>query len=229
MRGTKLTVVQQVIEYIKQNIENGTWPVGDKIPSEHDLTELLEVSRASVRVAIQQFIAVGVLDSVHGKGTFVRKNDLGAFGKKDNQITKADCEDMRKVLEFRKMIEPEGAYLAATLAEKASVDRLRKYLDQMKQSIGDFQKFMEADSSFHEEIAASAQNHLLFKTLKQVFGETRTDHNHLVEVFGYKDGIYYHTVLLKAITDKDAKTAKKTDVRTSAASYRPVGLAPPLP
>ena len=42
-------ITQQVIEYIKDNIESGNWKVGEKIPSENELTAFLGVSRSSVR------------------------------------------------------------------------------------------------------------------------------------------------------------------------------------
>lgn len=209
MRGIKVTVVQQVIDFIKGSIESGQWTVGSKIPSEHDLTEILEVSRASVRVAIHQFIAVGVLESLHGKGTFVRKIELDAFGRKDSRITRTDFADLRKVLEFRRILETESTCLAASYADEGNLERLRRYLALMNESIGDSQRFIRADMLFHEEIAEASRNHLLSKTLKQVFDETGNDHKRINDIFGYKDGIYYHTIILKAIGDRDPKAAKK--------------------
>ena len=47
------------------------------------------------------------------------------------------------------------------------------------------------------------------KSLKQVFDTTGIDHTHLVDSYSFKDGIYYHTAVLKAIIEKDAKAAKK--------------------
>ena len=207
MKIMRLSVVQQVIEYIRKCVEDGSWKVGDKIPSEHELTELLGVSRASARVAIQQFIAIGVLESFHGKGTFVRNKDLTALGKKESRITRADCDDLKKVLEFRKLIEPEGCNLAAQFASEEDSEELKLHLEGMKTNIGNPVGFMKEDVQFHEAIAKASKNHLIYKSLKQVFDTTEKDHTYLVDVFGFKDGIYYHTVILKAIMEKDAKNA----------------------
>ena len=68
----RVNVTEQVIEYLKTNIQRGVWKPGEKIASENELTNILSVSRASVRHAIQQLIAVGVLESYQGKGTFVK-------------------------------------------------------------------------------------------------------------------------------------------------------------
>ena len=48
----KVNVTNQVVSFIQKNIQDGTWPVGSKIPSENQMTEALGVSRPSVRAAI---------------------------------------------------------------------------------------------------------------------------------------------------------------------------------
>ena len=98
MQIIKVNITQQVIEYLKENIENGTWSVGEKIPSENNITEILGVSRSSIRVAIQQFIALDVLQSVHGKGTFVRTNKIMGVNKNLNAINDANYDDINQVL-----------------------------------------------------------------------------------------------------------------------------------
>ena len=75
----KGSVTGKIAHYIRKNIRNGNWTVGEKIPSENQLCEELGVSRVSVRSALQQFIALGILESVHGKGTFLISDDLAAF------------------------------------------------------------------------------------------------------------------------------------------------------
>ena len=67
MKAERINVTESVLQYLTGHIQSGQWAVGSKIPSENQLTERLGVSRASVRVAIQQLIGVGVLESVHGK------------------------------------------------------------------------------------------------------------------------------------------------------------------
>ena len=57
--------------YLKEQIDSGAWKAGEKIPSENTLTKELGVSRASVRDAIRYFAGQGVLESRHGKGTFL--------------------------------------------------------------------------------------------------------------------------------------------------------------
>lgn len=209
MRILKANITQQVIEYLKHNIENGTWTVGGKIPSENDLTQVLGVSRASVRVAIQQFIALDVLESLHGKGTFVRTNDIAGIRSNIHVIDDANYDDIHQVLEFRRIVETEAVYLATQKTTEEMTSKLEIYLKNMKLSVGHSEEFVKQDMLFHEEICHATGNRLLENSLKQVFRQSAKNHQQINEAFGYNDGVYYHTLLLKAIQDKDARKAKK--------------------
>jgi len=57
------SITNQVIDYLKENIESGTWAVGEKIPSENQMVADLGVSRSSIRTALQYLIGLGVLKS----------------------------------------------------------------------------------------------------------------------------------------------------------------------
>lgn len=208
MEIVKTNITDQVIEYLKNNIENGNWKLGEKIPSENKLTEILGVSRSSIRVAIQQFIALGALESIQGLGTFVTHNKIDNYSNNSNNITFADCEDINKVLEFRRILEPESCYLAANNASEDTIQQLKHYLEVMSQSIGFTESFVKADMLFHEEICKATKNQLIEKSLREVFDKTAKNHNQMNEIFGYKDGIYFHTQILKAIEEKDAKLAR---------------------
>ena len=74
----KTNVTEQIVAYYKQQILNGTWKVGEKIPSENQLCGELGVSRASIRSAVKELIGLGVLESMHGKGTFLIDDMLDA-------------------------------------------------------------------------------------------------------------------------------------------------------
>ena len=91
------SITEQVVQYFKDNINAGNWTVGEKIPSENRLTETLGVSRASVRTAIQYLIALGVLESRHGKGTCLLEDHVDEHTGSQTKITAQDCQDIEKV------------------------------------------------------------------------------------------------------------------------------------
>ena len=69
----KSTIVESIIDQLVDQIRNGTLKAGDRLPSEHALVEMLEVSRSSVREALQGLAAMSLVDIRHGAGTFVRE------------------------------------------------------------------------------------------------------------------------------------------------------------
>jgi DNA-binding GntR family transcriptional regulator len=56
---------------MQQQISSGSWPEHFRLPSEIDLASQLNVSRGTVRKAINELTSGGLLVSIHGKGTFV--------------------------------------------------------------------------------------------------------------------------------------------------------------
>jgi len=61
----------QLMQRIADDIEKGNYPVGSRIPPEHELEETYQVSRVTVRRALAELTAEGLLERKQGKGTFV--------------------------------------------------------------------------------------------------------------------------------------------------------------
>jgi len=64
----------QLQSIIKKKIESGEWPIGSQIPTEEDLCNTFNVSRATVRTAVLELVRQGFLKRQQGKGTFIHKN-----------------------------------------------------------------------------------------------------------------------------------------------------------
>ncbi|MBY7146125.1 GntR family transcriptional regulator, partial [Levilactobacillus brevis] len=61
----------QIHNDIKRAIEAGKWAVGDRIPSERELSRNFDVSRMTLRQAIQTLVDEGILERQVGSGTYV--------------------------------------------------------------------------------------------------------------------------------------------------------------
>ncbi len=66
-----LPIYIQIHNDIKRNIEADKWKVGDRIPSERELSTEFGVSRMTLRQAIQTLVDEGILERRVGSGTFV--------------------------------------------------------------------------------------------------------------------------------------------------------------
>ncbi|GAX88814.1 GntR family transcriptional regulator [Effusibacillus lacus] len=62
---------KQLVLFIRKQIDEGVWPPGSQIPSEREMCEMFNVSRVTVRQAISEAEKDGLLERMHGKGTFV--------------------------------------------------------------------------------------------------------------------------------------------------------------
>lgn len=209
MMITHPDVTTQIVDYFKENILSGEWVVGEKIPSENQLTTILGVSRASVRTAIRQLVGIGVLCSVHGKGTYLVDDQVDDSAGADNKITAEDCKDLGKVLEFRRIVESEACYMAVKHATPELVEKLQRYLNQMEDNKEEKDRFVSADIKFHKEICKASENPLLEKSMNKIFEENRKKHSMMHDIFGYQDGIYYHRLIVDAMKAGDAGKARE--------------------
>lgn len=202
-------ITEQIVQYCKENINSGVWVVGEKIPSENQLREALGVSRSSIRSAIQYLTGLGVLETRQGKGTFLLDDQVDENTGSDGKITSEDCKDIEKVLEFRKIVETEACYIATKNGTEKLVEELQKCLDIMAINVGKRDEFVSADMKFHTLICEASGNPILEKSMVKVFEETIKNHKQMNTIFGYKDGIHYHSLILNAIKTGDADKAKK--------------------
>ncbi|EGV13180.1 bacterial regulatory protein, GntR family [Streptococcus infantis X] len=66
-----LPAYMKIHDQIKKDIDEGSWKIGERLPSERDLAEEFAVSRMTLRQAISLLVEEGVLERRVGSGTFV--------------------------------------------------------------------------------------------------------------------------------------------------------------
>ena len=74
--ASKLPVYLKIHDQIKTEIEEGKWQVGDRLPSERELSEKFNVSRMTLRQAIQTLADEGILERKIGSGTYVARQKV---------------------------------------------------------------------------------------------------------------------------------------------------------
>lgn len=206
---THSNITDQIVRYFKDQITSGAWKVGEKIPSENQLTQTLGVSRASIRTAIQQLVGIGVLVSQHGKGTYLMDDQVDERASLAGKITAEDCKDTEKVLEFRRIVESEACFLAAKHLTDEQIDALQHDLNQMVANKKNLDQFVSADIHFHELICKASQNPLLEKSMSRIFEELKRSHDRTYHLSGSKDGIYFHRLILDALRKGDGERARE--------------------
>ncbi len=145
-------MAKQVLNELEQCIRDGRWAVGSKIPPEPELAALFDVSRNTIREALQSLIHGGLLQARPGDGTYVLAHSrLEAII--HNQLN--DTEFAR-ILEARLALEREIASLAAENRTESDLRELSELLARRNETGA-----VADDVQFHAAVAQATGNHIL--------------------------------------------------------------------
>ncbi|HHF09196.1 MAG TPA: GntR family transcriptional regulator, partial [Candidatus Atribacteria bacterium] len=75
-RNSVVPLYYQVEENLREMIESGKWKAGDILPPEKELQAVYQVSRTTIRQALDLLVRKGMLIRIPGRGTFVIKNKI---------------------------------------------------------------------------------------------------------------------------------------------------------
>lgn len=161
--GGTAPVTQRALERIQAMLGSGAYPSGSQLPPQRQLAAELGVSRASLREALSILGTLGVLRSEHGRGTFVAGSEPAGDG--------GDLPDWRfaarvsplEVYQFRLVVEPRAAALAALHVGDGQIARLEALNRRFEQATRelDLVGCAEIDFEIHEQIMHQAGNRLL--------------------------------------------------------------------
>lgn len=211
-----------IAQQIRQKIQNGTYAPGQKLPSEAELCREYGASRLSVRSAIGQLAAQGLVQTFQGKGSFVcQMPQVDAAGHlfQGKSISRTDFFELRRIL------ETESASLAAQRADRETIARLRELAFAMQRGEQEGE-IAEADEQFHLLLAQATKNPAIagiFQMLRPYFRSMMAQN---VSVLG-TDGCTAHLKIVAAIEARNSELAKQhmsehlnqTMERTSMLSY----------
>lgn len=148
----------EIVDEIKQKINNRTFPVGSKLPSERSLSEEFQTNRVTVREALRALEIIGVIESRIGQGTFVINMNVS---EEDKLLEITQQTSPAEIFEARFAIEPFLAELATYHATPDDFLLMENCLQSTKNEIGNFIEFEKLDEEFHHLIAKSSKTSLL--------------------------------------------------------------------
>lgn len=154
---------------LRQAIHDGGFTSGEKLPTERQLAGHYGASRATVRTALREVEAGGLISRRVGSGTFVK--DLPG-SEKDI----ADVTSPLELLDARLAIEPNITRRAVVNATAPDIERLRHALEQVEASSDDIEHFTRWDQQFHLRLAECSRNPLmvwLYTHLNEVRGRAQ--------------------------------------------------------
>ena len=165
------------MKQILGSIESGQFKPGDKLPTEQQLIEMFGVGRSTIREATSTLSMLGYLQSIQGKGCFVRE-DLDPV-----KATGLALQDMQAatniidLVEVREILECNAVRLAARRAESKDLKRIQKALLKMKETRSDLQRFIDHDFQFHIAVARASQNQLILELMKRIVEKVHKEYD----------------------------------------------------
>lgn len=109
----KQRVADQVAERIERLIVDGVLKVGQALPSERRLVAKLGCSRSALREGLRALRGRGIIDTEHGRGSFVADLDRNADVSPLMHLFGSQPRTLYDLLEVRALLEGEAARLAA--------------------------------------------------------------------------------------------------------------------
>lgn len=165
------TVVNKVIDRIMSAILTGMFKVGEKLPSEYELIEELQVSRNSLREAMKILSAMGVVNIRRGDGTYICSQiNPNLFDSVVYSFIMESSTD-EEILELRKALDEATLKLVIKKCTLEEINRLQEYVDGMRyyRSIGEVSKAAKLDYQFHIYLADICRNQFLARIVKGVY------------------------------------------------------------
>jgi GntR family transcriptional repressor for pyruvate dehydrogenase complex len=161
-------VYQQVVEQIKDMIKSGELQPGDRLPSERDLVERLQVSRTSIREALSALQIIGVVESRHGEGNYIRAKLEENFLEPLSVLFLLDRTPAEEILQFRQLLEAEAARLAAERATPPQLAEIGAAVERLERYQQDEEENIRWDKELHYAIAKAAGNRLLYNVINSI-------------------------------------------------------------
>ncbi|TYB56352.1 FadR family transcriptional regulator [Nonomuraea sp. PA05] len=201
----RASLVDQVIDQLKEQITSGSWPMNGKIPTETVLAEQLGVGRNTVREAVRALTHAGLLECRQGDGTYVRATSelSGAMLRRLRQA------EQLEILEVRRALEVESARLAATRRNEEDIRRIEAALAERERAweLDDPDFFVEADLAFHMAVAHATHNLVLIDLYEDFSAALRAS----ITAAGTSLNKSYipHDAIARAIAAGDAAAAER--------------------
>jgi len=204
-------ISDQVFDQLRELIFRGDYQPGQKIMTERELAEALNVSRNSVREAINKLVTLRFLEQRQGQGTFVRPIDE-AVQIPLATVMEAQDATLIDLLEMRMGIECTAASLAAQRIGEEELRAIAQALADMEKDIQAGGLGTEGDLAFHMAIAAATKNPLQIYIMKNVSNFLHVGiRENLLHLYQEAENIEkilrQHKAILEAIRRRDPEEA----------------------
>jgi GntR family transcriptional repressor for pyruvate dehydrogenase complex len=206
---SRQTVTEEALERVKAYILSGKLKEGDQLPTEIQLSEMLGISRNTVREVFITLQAQGFIEIRRGKGAFIA--DRSSFYQKVFiDWFRTNNVKIQQLLEVRTVLEPATTQFAAQNITDEEISELEEIHRQFSRAIraGDTSESVANDERFHLKIFEASRNEMLVFLYTNIMPSL---HEYRVKVFSPPAkpliAIPAHENILEALRARDSSRA----------------------
>lgn len=202
-------LTENIVRQLKASILRGAIKPGERLPPERELAALFKISRGSLRQALKALQIMGVLEVIHGSGTYLADAAEAVLRDPEDLLVPLRGHSFAEMYEARRALEVESAASAALRATDQDLQKMRAEIEGMKKVLNSKRRFIERDKAFHRQIAIASGNgvfiwfiDLLQKVLAQgQLSHARSERMHIL--------VDEHQRILDAIEARQPDIARK--------------------
>lgn len=154
-----------IAEHLKQQVMGGVLKPGDTLPSEAEIARQFNVSKPTVREAIDRLSTLGIINVQQGKQSTVNALNSSALEGFFRYAVRTYQNGLFDTMELRRGIEVETAALAAARIDADGIRTLEEIVVRMEEGLNSPSAWLAADYEFHAALARMSKN----KMILQVF------------------------------------------------------------
>lgn len=207
------SVVTLIKEYI---LEHGLAP-GDPMPTESELSEVLGVSRSSVREAVKTLSALDIVEVRHGYGTYVGSLSLSALVEslafRGTLLSPNDSGAIADLVDIRQMLETGLAQATIDGVTDEQLDELRTLADEMAAHAAKGEGFLAEDRAFHLILMQPTGNELAVQLTGAFWDVHSIISTGLAPVTDLESTARAHVAIVEAVASRDTATLRAAIVR----------------
>ncbi len=212
-------IYEKVVEKLKEEIADGRLLPGDPLPSERQLMETFGVSRSSLREAFRVMELLGLIESIAGKGRFVRQpREISEDRKRGIQL---EDSAILELMEARRILDPAIAGESAMRATPSDLMRLMRVITATEEHLALPRDRAQMDFDFHLVLAEATHNFVFVNITRMNFDLILATHDRIYNLLDDKGAfLNEHRDIYDAILDHDAEKAREAASRHIDRIYR---------
>ncbi|TNJ63609.1 FadR family transcriptional regulator [Paenibacillus hemerocallicola] len=204
-----LKVSDFILEQLEEAIILKEFLADEQLPPERELATMFKASRLAVREAIAELEKRGLIERRLGAkgGTFVLPLTAKTHQRSREEIKK-NWDQMKEMFEFRTVIEPEAARLAAERMNRLELEQIKHFVQQSIEPDVTREMFRALDVRFHLRIVSACRNSFFENAVRRV----RTIINPALDLMPFSQKVQMttynqHMALLQAFEARDGERA----------------------